>query len=132
MLHVVAALRAFGGAAIAILGARQSAISSGWSWGFLPALASAFFWASCSLLTQRAKAFPTAVIGLVSGLLSLLCHWALKSPVALSSRDWLLLALMGLGLLSTAFLLWDKALKLGDAREIDTLSYIMPLGSTAC
>lgn len=134
-LHVAAALLGFGGAAIAILGARQGAASSGgWSWGFVPALASALIWASYSLLTQRVKAFPTAAIGLfgvVSGGLSLLCHWALEPPAALSGRDWLLLAVMGLGPLGAAFFLWDKALKLGDARHIGILSYLTPLGSTA-
>ena len=133
-LHVVAALMGFGGAALAILGASQGAAGSGWSWGFVPALASAFIWASYSLLTQRVKAFPTAAIGLfglVSGLLSLLCHWALEPPVALSGRDWLLLAVMGCGPLGAAFFLWDKALKLGDARQIGILSYLTPLGSTA-
>lgn len=41
-----------------------------------------------------------------------------------------LLALMGLGPLGAAFYLWDKALKLGDARQIGVLSYITPLAST--
>jgi drug/metabolite transporter (DMT)-like permease len=133
-LHVVAALLGFAGAAIAILGASQGGTSGGWSWGFVPALASAFIWASYSLLTQRVKPFPTAAIGLfglVSGLLALLCHWALEPPVALSGRDWLLLALMGLGPLGASFFLWDKALKNGDARQIGILSYLTPLGSTA-
>ena len=132
--HVVAALTGFSGAAIAILGAGGAAGSGGWSWGYVPALASAFIWASYSLSTQRVKAFPTAAIGLfglVSGLLSLLCHWALEPPVALSGRDWLLIVLMGVGPLGAAFFLWDKALKLGDARQIGILSYLTPLGSTA-
>lgn len=133
--HVVAAVVGFAGAAIAILGAGNAgAGSAGWSWGFIPALASAFVWASYSLLTQRVKPFPTAAIGLfglVSGLLSLLCHWALEPQVALGGRDWLLLAVMGLGPLGAAFFLWDKALKLGDARQIGILSYLTPLGSTA-
>jgi drug/metabolite transporter (DMT)-like permease len=43
----------------------------------------------------------------------------------------LLLAVMGLGPLGAAFFLWDKALKLGDARQIGILSYLTPLGSTA-
>ncbi|MEP6969690.1 MAG: EamA/RhaT family transporter, partial [Betaproteobacteria bacterium] len=30
-----------------------------------------------------------------------------------------------------AFLLWDKALKLGDPRQIGILSYLTPLSSTA-
>ena len=135
-LHLVAALLGFGGAALAILGAggATEGAAGGWSWGFVPALASAFIWASYSLLTQRVRAFPTAAIGLfglVSGLLSLLCHWLLEPPAALSGRDWGLLALMGCGPLGAAFFLWDKALKLGDARQIGILSYLTPLGSTA-
>ena len=134
-VHVVAALLGFAGAAIAILGASQSvAGQAGWSWGYLPALGSALIWASYSLLSQRVAAFPTAAIGLfslLSGLLSLFCHWVLEPSVLLSSHDWLLLALMGLGPLGAAFFLWDKALKAGDARQIGILSYLTPLGSTA-
>ncbi|MDP2449897.1 MAG: DMT family transporter [Polaromonas sp.] len=136
-VHVAAALLGFAGAAIAILGAGSGGSSGqggGWSWGYLPALASAFIWASYSLLSQRVPAFPTAAIGLfglVSGLLSLLCHWALEPSVAMSGRDWALIAVMGLGPLGAAFFLWDKALKLGDARQIGILSYLTPLGSTA-
>ena len=103
-LHVAAALMGFTGAAIAILGDGCAAGGGGWSWGYVPALASAFIWASCSLATQRVKASPTAVIGLfglVSGLLSLLCHWALEPQAELSSRDWLLILVMGLGPLGT-------------------------------
>ncbi|WP_411881280.1 DMT family transporter [Polaromonas sp. YR568] len=133
-VHVAAALLGFAGAAIAILGAGGGAASGGWSWGYLPALGSAFIWASYSLLTQRVPPFPTAAIGLfglVSGALSLLCHWALEPAVVLSAQDWLLLAVMGLGPLGAAFFLWDRALKLGDARQIGILSYLTPLGSTA-
>jgi len=132
--HVVAALVGFAGAAIAILGARDGTGGGGWSWGYLLALGSAFIWASYSLLTKRVPAFPTAAIGLfglVSGLLSLLCHVLLEPATALSLRDWALLAVTGLGPLGAAFFLWDRALKLGDARHIGILSYITPLASTA-
>ena len=130
--HVAAAMVGFAGAAIAILGAAGD-VTAAWSWGYLPALGSAFIWASYSLWTRRVPDFPTAAIGLfglVSGLLSLACHWALEPATALSGRDWLLMALMGLGPLGAAFFLWDKALKLGDARQIGILSYITPLAST--
>jgi drug/metabolite transporter (DMT)-like permease len=135
-LHVLAALLGFAGAAIAILGARGGAGASGATsyWGFLPALGSAFIWASYSLWTQRVPAFPTSAIGLfglVSGALSLACHALLEPSVALSARDWLLLALCGLGPLGAAFFFWDMALKRGDARQIGILSYITPLASTA-
>jgi len=131
--HVGAALAGFAGAAIAILGASEGAGGSGWSWGYLLAFGAAFIWGSYSLLTQRVAAFSTAAIGLfglVSGLLSLGCHVLLEPAATLSGRDWLLLALMGLGPLGAAFFLWDRALKLGDARHIGILSYITPLAST--
>ncbi|MEO5670744.1 MAG: DMT family transporter [Ramlibacter sp.] len=132
-MQVVAALTGFAGAAIAILGASDGA-EGRWSWGYLPALGSAFIWASYSLLSRRVPAFPTAAIGLfglVSGLLSLACHWVLEPAVPLTARDWLLLAIMGLGPLGAAFFLWDRALKLGDPRHIGILSYLTPLASTA-
>ncbi|AEG91418.1 DMT family transporter [Ramlibacter tataouinensis] len=131
--HVAAALAGFAGAAIAILGSAGDGVRGAWSWGYLPALGSAFIWASYSLATRRVAAFPTAAIGLfglVSGLLSLACHWALEPVTALSARDWALLAAMGLGPLGAAFFLWDKALKTGDARQIGILSYLTPLAST--
>jgi drug/metabolite transporter (DMT)-like permease len=136
-LHVVAALLGFAGAAVAILGASgggAAATGAQEYWGFVPALGSAFVWASYSLWTKRVAAFPTSAIGLfglVSGVLSLACHAVLEPSVALSGRDWLLLVLCGLGPLGAAFFVWDIALKRGDARQIGILSYLTPLGSTA-
>ena len=130
--HVLAALLGFGGAAIAIVGGRE--LSGTLAWGYLPALAAAFIWATYSLVTKRVAAFPTTAIGLfglVSGVLSLLCHGLLEPAVALQPRDWALLAVLGLGPLGASFLMWDKALKLGDARHIGILSYLTPLASTA-
>ena len=132
-VHVGAALLGFGGAVIAILGTATGG-AGGWSWGYLPALGSAFIWASYSLMTRRVAPFPTAAIGLfgaVSGLLALACHWVLEPPAVLAAKDWLLLAAMGLGPLGASFFLWDRALKRGDARQIGILSYLTPLGSTA-
>ncbi|MCU0927046.1 MAG: DMT family transporter [Hydrogenophaga sp.] len=130
--HLLAALIGFAGAALAILG-RGNSGEAVWAWGYLPALASAFIWASYSLLTQRVKAFPTAAIGsfaLVSGALSLVCHALLEPAVDLSGQDWALIALLGLGPLGGAFFLWDAALKRGDARQIGVLSFLTPLLST--
>lgn len=131
--HVVAALVGFAGAGIAILASGGNA-SGAWSWGYLPALGAAIIWATYSLATRRVAAFPTAAVGLfgiASGLLSLGCHALLEPAAALSPRDWLLVAAMGLGPLGAAFFLWDRALKLGDARHIALLSYLTPLLSTA-
>ncbi len=135
--HVFAALLGFAGAALAILGGVGGDGGAGeaarWAWGYIPALGSAFIWASYSLLTQRVRAFPTTAIGgfaLISGLLALLCHALLEPAANLSSRDLALIALLGLGPLGGAFFLWDAALKRGDARQIGVLSFLTPLLST--
>ena len=132
--HVVAALIGFCSAAIAILG-RGAAVSGtgGFQPGYLIALASAFVWASYSLLTRRLPRFPTAAVGgfaAVSGLLSLLCHALLEPSVVLSTPDLLLIALLGLGPLGGAFFLWDAAIKLGDTRRIGLLAFATPILST--
>ena len=130
-LHVVAALVGFAGAALAILGGRD--VQGGFAWGYIPAMCSAFVWASYSLLSRRVPPFPNAAIGLfglVSGLLSLLCHALLESPVDLSLKDWGLVVALGLGPLGGAFYLWDAALKRGDPRQIGILSFLTPLLST--
>lgn len=140
-LHVAAAFMGFAGAALAIVGGVPSGaagagaglLSSGFAWGYIPALAAAFVWASYSLLTQRVAAFPTAAIGvfgLISGLLSLACHALLETPVRLTPSEWGLIAALGLGPLGAAFYLWDAALKRGDARQIGVLSFLTPLLST--
>ncbi len=131
--HLIAALIGFAGAALAILGRAEGGAGTAWAWGYLPALGSAFIWATYSLLTQRVTPFPTAAIGgfaAASGALSLLCHAALEPSVALSARDGALIALLGLGPLGGAFFLWDAALKRGDARQIGVLSFLTPLLST--
>ena len=131
--HVLAALIGFAGAALAILGGRGAGVEAVWAWGYVPALGSAFIWASYSLLTQRVQAFPTAAIGsfaLASGLLSVLCHFWLEPSTTLSARDWGLIVVLGLGPLGGAFFLWDAALKRGDARQIGVLSFLTPLLST--
>jgi drug/metabolite transporter (DMT)-like permease len=136
--HWLGAMLGFAGAAVAILGGANASIQGapaawGWSWGYLPALGSAFIWASYSLLTKRVPAFPTAAIGgfaLVSGLLSLLCHGLMEPSASLTLQDGLLILVMGLGPMGAAFFLWDRALKVGDARQIGLLSYLTPLVST--
>ncbi len=129
--HALAAGIGFAGAALAITGGR--AVEGGLAWGYLPALGSAFVWASYSLLTQREPPFSTSAIGLfalVSGTLSLLCHVLLEPPAQVRSEDWPALLLMGLGPLGAAFYLWDAALKQGNAQQIGLLSFLTPLLST--
>ena len=131
LVHVLAALAGFVGAALAIVGGRE--LSGGFSWGYAAALGSAFIWATYSLLTRRVRHFPTTAIGLfgiVSGALALACHVWLEPRTALTLHDWSLVTAVGLGPLGAAFFLWDAALKRGDASRIGILSYLTPLAST--
>ncbi|SBP86697.1 DMT family transporter [Thiomonas delicata] len=135
-VHAAAAVVGFAGAVLAILGGRG--LRGGFAWGYVPALGSALVWATFSLgcrrLAQQGRGFPTAAIGLfalVSGLLALLCHALLEPTFSLAPAAWFRIVLLGLGPLGAAFYLWDRALKLGDARQIGVLAYITPLASTA-
>ena len=129
--QVLAALAGLTGAVLVITNGQT--IATDFNFGYLAALASAFIWATYSLMTQRVAAFHTAAIGyfgFTSGILSLLCHLILETPVALSWSDAGLLTWMGLGPLGLAFYLWDAALKNGNAQHIGLLSFLTPLGST--
>lgn len=130
--HVLAALLGLAGAVLAITGGQS--LSAAWAWGYPLALCSAMVWASYSLLTRRVSPFPTSAVGLfglVSGLLSLLCHLILEDAAVIGGADWLRILLLGLGPLGLAFLFWDRAMKNGDPRQIGILSYLTPLASTA-
>jgi drug/metabolite transporter (DMT)-like permease len=133
--HVAAACLGFAGAALAIMG-RSSDTTDGYAgmpWGYVLALGSAFIWASYSLWTRRAPAFPTAAVGsfaLCSGLLALWCHVWLEPATVLSGTDLLWIAILGLGPLGGAFFLWDAALKQGDPQHIGLLAFLTPPLST--
>jgi drug/metabolite transporter (DMT)-like permease len=131
---VLAACWLLRGAAIAILGRARRRGAGGWSWGYLLALGAAFIWASYSLLTSGCglshRRHRPVRAGVGPAVAAVPCAAGARVPRC-QARDWLLLAVMGLGPLGAAFFLWDRALKLGDARHIGILSYITPLASTA-
>jgi drug/metabolite transporter (DMT)-like permease len=129
--QLLAALIGFAAAAWVIVGG--STLERAPLSGYLLALGAAWAWASYSLLTRRVAAFPTAAIGLfglVSGALSLLCHFLLEAPAVMQAADWILLIAIGLGPLGAAFYLWDAALKRGQPQQIGFLSFATPLLST--
>jgi drug/metabolite transporter (DMT)-like permease len=132
--HIVAAFIGFTGATIAILGRSESSLPiAEFHVGYLLALASAFVWASYSLLTRKLPPFPTSAVGgfaAASGILSLVCHYFLEPATVLSAQDLWLLCILGLGPLGGAFFLWDAAIKLGDTRRIGLLAFTTPILST--
>jgi drug/metabolite transporter (DMT)-like permease len=107
--------------------------------GYLLAAGAALTWAIYSLLTRRLPPFQSSAVGgfcLAGGLLSIVA-WSLSVflkgedlQMTLSTKDWLLLALVGLGPMGLAFYTWDAALKRGDPRIIGSLAYLTPLLSS--
>lgn len=125
-------LMGFLGAALAILSgsSTDSVLYSGYAFAFLAAI----IWSTYSLATNRIGSFPTPAVGvfaLVAGLLSLAMHFLFEEQVALSSFEWLILVLLGLGPLGAAFYFWDYAIKKGNPQEIGLLSFLTPLLSTS-
>ena len=130
---VIAAILGFVGAALAITSSGTTATGAGFEVGYLFALAAAIIWATYSLTTTKLPAFPTSAIGLfglVSGVLAIAAHFLLEEPAVISSSDWVLLVILGLGPLGGAFYFWDAALKIGDPRRIGLLAFLTPLLST--
>ena len=138
--HVIGGLLGLAGAVLAITGGRapDAGLGGTAAWGYAAALASAFMWATYSLLGQRLRRtgtpFPTAAVGLfclLSGLLALACHAAFEPSYAFVASDAAPMIALAIGPMGAAFFLWDSAMKNGDARVIGTLAYLTPLLSTA-
>jgi drug/metabolite transporter (DMT)-like permease len=128
---VVGGLMGFTGASVAIL---SGSSTDGLLYsGYLFALLAAVIWSTYSLATNRVGSFPTPAVGLfalVAGLLSLAMHFVFETQVLLSSLDWLILILLGIGPLGAAFYFWDYAIKRTNPQEIGLLSFLTPLLST--
>ncbi len=128
---VICGLMGFIGASLAIL---SGSSSDGLFYsGYLFAFMAAVIWSTYSLATNRIGSFPTPSVGLfalVSGILSIAMHFVFETQVSLTSFDWMILVLLGLGPLGAAFYLWDYAIKRSNPQEIGLLSFLTPLLST--
>ena len=132
--YVLAALSGFAGAVLAITSGGSGFGFSSMELGYFFALAAAVIWATYSLATTKVPRFPTPAIGLfalASGVLAIGAHFLFEPAASISTADWLLLLVLGVGPLGGAFYLWDAALKIGDPRRIGLLAFLTPLLSTA-
>jgi drug/metabolite transporter (DMT)-like permease len=134
--HIFGALLGLAGAGLIATGGQLSLRFEFLS-GYLMMAGAALIWALYSLLTKRVPPFSTesvAAFCTVSGLLALafylLTGGSLAQVQALSTHDWLVIVLCGLGPMGAAFFFWDAALKRGDPRRIGSLAYLTPLLST--
>jgi drug/metabolite transporter (DMT)-like permease len=132
--YVLAAISGFLGAVLAITSNGAGFGFASIEVGYFFALAAAVIWATYSLATTKVPSFPTPAIGLfalVSGVLAIGAHFVFEPAASISTADWLLLLVLGVGPLGGAFYLWDAALKIGDPRRIGLLAFLTPLLSTA-
>jgi drug/metabolite transporter (DMT)-like permease len=131
--YVLAAISGFAGAVLAITSTGAGFSFASIEVGYFFALAAAVIWATYSLATTKVRSFPTPAIGLfalVSGVLAIGAHFIFEPAATISTTDWLLLLVLGVGPLGGAFYLWDAALKTGDPRRIGLLAFLTPLLST--
>ena len=81
--------------------------------------------ASPTVPTEAAVVLPR-----LRSALALAAHLALEAPAALDARQWLVVALLGLGPTGAAFFLWDHGMKRGDPRLLGALAYAVPVAAT--
>lgn len=130
--HILGAMLGFTGALL-IASKGSVVVSSENILGYVLAAVAAFIWASYSLLTKKVQDITTPTVGLfclISGILSLVCHFIFEPSYGLRIAELPMLLYLGIGPMGIAFFLWDKSLKNGDSRIIGSLSYLTPLLST--
>jgi drug/metabolite transporter (DMT)-like permease len=134
--HIIAGLLGLVGAALIVTEGYFN-IQMQYLSGYLLAFGAAIVWSSYSLLTKRLPPFGTETISvfcLLSGLAALGFFFLTGGRPAdlqlLSTKDWSLILLAGIGPLGAAFYFWDAALKRGDPRVIGSLAYLTPMLST--
>lgn len=130
--HIIGSVLGFAGALL-IASKGSVVVTEDNIFGYCLAAAAAFIWASYSLLSKKVSDITTPTIGLfclLSGILSLACHFIFEPSYPLRLSEVPILILLGVGPMGAAFFLWDKSLKQGDPRIIGSLSYLTPLLST--
>ncbi|MBB2919904.1 DMT family transporter [Cupriavidus alkaliphilus] len=134
--RLLGALLAFAGCVIAITsGSGAVAFSSDHATGYALALLAAFVWAVYSLGTRWLPPFSSWATGgfcLGAGLLALASHLAFEPRTAISAADMGWILAIGLGPLGVSFVLWDVAMRSGNAAQVGILGYATPVLSMLC
>ncbi|RZA33839.1 MAG: EamA family transporter [Lysobacteraceae bacterium] len=132
-IQVIGTLLGLAGAVVLVTRGSSLAVEPRYLPGYLAALSAAVIWAAYSVLNRRHATVPSAAITLACVLVSLsgaAVHLGFEQTVAPTATQWAVLALMGLGPVGAAFLLWDHGTKHGDIAVLGSLSYLAPLLST--
>ncbi len=128
---LIGALMGFGGCIAAITsGSGAVAFSGDYAAGYAIALLAAIVWAVYSLGARWLPPFSSWATGgfcLGAGLLALFSHLMFEPRATLSTTDIGWIVAIGLGPLGISFVLWDRAMRGGNAAQIGILSYTTPV-----
>jgi len=131
LLKIIGLLSGFAGTVLLFSQGKQIDIQGEFFWGYIFALIGAFIWATYSTATRYVK-FPNramAIFLLVPGLISLVIHLGTEEFYMPSKGEFFFIGLLGLTRIS--FVFWDYAMKYGQIVFISSLSYFIPVISTA-
>lgn len=131
-------LRAWLGCGIAFAGCALAIQPSGGSAaftmtqlaGYACAAVAALTWAIYSLGSRWLPPYSSWAVGgfcLGAGLLALAGHFTFEARYVPTGANWIAMAAIGLGPLGYAFVLWDRAMRAGDAAKIGTVAYATPV-----
>jgi drug/metabolite transporter (DMT)-like permease len=132
--HLLGAVMAFAGAALAISGGGKFTLA-GNVFGYGMALLAALTWSSYSVATRLFRAVPSSAVAIYcigTAALAFAAHAALEKFVWPSTAAQLAAIIaLGVGPLGVAFYVWDYGCKHGDLRVLGVSSYFAPVLSTA-
>lgn len=101
--------------------------------GYALAAACAVIWAGYSLLNRRFATLPAESLipaCALTALAGLVAHGLTETWVTPMPMEWGAIALLGVGPVGGAFLLWDSATKRGDLGLLGSVAYATPVLST--
>ena len=134
--HILGALLALAGAMLAITEGRLDVAGfSGVALGYAAALAAALTWSCYSVLSRLFAAVPSSAVTIYCAATAVgaaLGHGLSETTVwPLAPREWVAIALLGIGPVGLAFYVWDYGCKHGDLRVLGAAAYFAPLLSSA-
>jgi drug/metabolite transporter (DMT)-like permease len=131
--HVAGAVLAFIGAALAITGGGEIALT-GHAVGYAAALAAAFTWSIYSVASRFFREVPSSAVAIfcaVTAVGAWIAHGLTETFVLPGTLSQVLAVLaLGLGPVGIAFYVWDYGCKHGDIRLLGVFAYFAPLLST--
>lgn len=123
---------AFIGCAI-VIAPSDASISYARVAGYALAAFAALSWAVYSVAPRGMAAYSSWATGgfcLGAGLLALIAHACFEAPYRPAGAELAGMAAIGIGPLGLSFVLWDRAMRVGEASIIGSLSYLTPVLST--